>query len=82
MTVSDEEMVVVSAIRQSFEMNAGPGSSVNANPNPFFIGLNGQFDLLRAARAVVERLAALHATKAKAFAASVAKEAEDLIKVA
>ena len=79
-TISDEEMTVLSAIRQSFEANAGPGSAVNANPNPFYIGLNGQFDLLRAAKAVVERMAALHETKAKAFAAQVAKEAADLVK--
>jgi hypothetical protein len=79
-SISDEEMAVLGAIRQSFEMSAGAGSAVNANPNPFYIGLNGQFDLLRAAKAVVERLAALHEVKAKAFAAQVAKEAADLAK--
>lgn len=65
MTVSDEEMLVLNAIRQSFETNGGPGSSINPATNPFFINLTGQFDLLKAAKLVIERVNAHRAQKEK-----------------
>jgi hypothetical protein len=43
---------VAAAIRRSFEMNAGPGTSVQAHPNQFFVNLNGAVDLYKAAEMV------------------------------
>jgi hypothetical protein len=57
-------MVVISAIRQSIEMNGGPASSVNRHPNQFFLNVIGEVDLLKAAELVLKRLDA-H-TEAKA----------------
>jgi hypothetical protein len=52
--VTAEEVQVTSAIRQSFEQ--GGAGAVNAHPNPFFLNLNGSFDLLVAARLVIKNL--------------------------
>lgn len=65
MSVSDEEMLVVRSVRQSFEMFGGASSAVQASPNPFFITLTGQFDLLKAAQLVITNLDAHRAHKAK-----------------
>lgn len=73
MSASDEQMLVVRSIRQSFENNASGGSAVQANPNPFFITVNGSFDLLRAATAVIQNLD-LHRNRV-AVQAQEAKEA-------
>jgi hypothetical protein len=77
-TLNPEEMIVVTAIRRSFETISIPGNSVNFGPNPFTPGLAGTFDLLQAARAVLrdldqhrERLAEQAKKKAEAEAASV-----------
>lgn len=53
MSVSDEEMIVVRAIKQAFEMYATNGGAVQANSNPFFITANGEFDLLKTAKVVL-----------------------------
>ena len=63
MATSDEEMMVVNSLRQAFETYGGPGSSVNATQNPFFIQLTGQFDLSRAAKLVLANLATQRAHK-------------------
>lgn len=65
MSVSDEEMLVVRSIRQSFESFGGPGSSINATQNPFFISLTGQFDLLKAAQLVLDNVDQHRARKAQ-----------------
>lgn len=65
MSTSDEEMLVVRSIRQSFESFGGPGSSINATQNPFFISLTGQFDLLKAAQLVLQNLDQSRAHKAQ-----------------
>lgn len=57
MTTNAEEIIVVTAIRRSFETHGTAGSSVNIGPNPFTPGLIGTFDLLKAAQAVLHDLA-------------------------
>jgi hypothetical protein len=61
--VTAEELSVVSSIRGSFEQ--GAAGAVNNHPNPFFLNLNGSFDLLVAARLVIKNLDAhrAHVTK-------------------
>ena len=51
-----EELIVVSAIRRSFESNSIAGNSLNIGPNPFTPGLTGTFDLLKAATQVLHDL--------------------------
>ena len=51
-----EEIVVVNAIRRSFETTSIAGNSVNIGPNPFTPGLMGTFDLLKAATLVLHDL--------------------------
>jgi hypothetical protein len=77
---SAEEIVVVNAIRRSFETNSIAGNSLNIGPNPFTPGLTGTFDLLKAATLVLndleqhrERVA--HAAKLEAERARKAAEA-------
>lgn len=81
MTTSDEDMLVVRSIRQAFEMYASNGGAVQAHQNPFFISVNGEFDLLKTAGLVLKNLDQHRAYKAKilederaAFIARVAKE--------
>jgi len=49
-------MTVVSAIRQSLQTSASPGSSVNTHPNPFFINVQGEVNLKHAAELIIQRL--------------------------
>lgn len=56
MNVDAKIMTVVGAIKQSIETSSGPGVSVNSHPNPFFINVNGAFDLKSAALLVIQRL--------------------------
>lgn len=65
MAVSDDEMVVVRAMRQSFEMHGGAGSAVNSTGNQFVVGLTGQFDLVKAAVLIVTNLDSHRAYKVK-----------------
>lgn len=61
-------MTVISAIRQSLQVNAGPGSSINAHPNPFFLQVLGEVDLLKAAETVVRSLNQYDAAQEQAAA--------------
>jgi hypothetical protein len=56
MSVDAKIITVVQAIKQSIETAAGPGVSVNAHPNPFFINVNGALDLKHAATLLLQRL--------------------------
>jgi hypothetical protein len=77
--VNDEEMAVVRAVRQSLESDAGtPGSGVNPHPNPFFVSLNGSFDLLKIAQRVITHLD----NHRNAIAARRMREAQELQKKA
>jgi hypothetical protein len=62
-------IVVISALKQSIELGAGPGLSVNQHPNRFFVNVIGEIDMLRAAERILERLdghdAAVKAEEAK-----------------
>jgi hypothetical protein len=49
-------MTVVSAIKQSLQTSAGPGSSINSHPNPFFINVTGEVNLKHAAELIITRL--------------------------
>ena len=61
MSTDAKLVTVVQAIKQSIETAAGPGVSVNAHPNPFFINVNGALDLKHAATLVLQRLEAYEA---------------------
>lgn len=70
--INDEEMAVVRALRQAFETDAGTsGAAVNSHPNPFFLTLNGSFDLLKVASRVIAQFDAHRAV----IAARLEKEA-------
>jgi hypothetical protein len=56
MSVDAKIMTVVSAIKQSLQTSAGPGSSINSHPNPFFINVTGEVNLKHAAELIIERL--------------------------
>lgn len=66
-------MTVVSAIKQSLQTSGGPGSSVNAHPNPFFLNVTGEMNLKHMAELVITRLeeyeAAVKVKLEKEFAA-------------
>jgi hypothetical protein len=65
-SVDAKLVTVVQAIKQSIETAAGPGVSVNAHPNPFFLNVNGALDLKHAATLILQRLEAYEeAIKAK-----------------
>jgi hypothetical protein len=53
---SPEEMIIVSALRRSFESTPIAGNSVNIGLNPFTPALVGTFDLLQAARLALNDL--------------------------
>jgi hypothetical protein len=80
MSVSDEEMTVVRAIRQSFEMYVSGGGAVQANANPFFITANGEFDLLKTAKHVISTLDMFRAHKESLAKAEAAKQAAKAVK--
>lgn len=65
MSVSDEEMTVVRSIKQAFEMYASGGGAVQANSNPFFITVNGEFDLLKTSKLVLQNVDQLRAHHAR-----------------
>lgn len=71
--MSGRTITVVNAIRQSLQVNAGPGSSINAHPNPFFLQVLGEVDLLKAAETVIKQLDQYD--QAQAEAAKAAPEA-------
>jgi hypothetical protein len=55
MATDPKVIAVAMAIKQSLEMNAGAGSSINAHPNAFFLNVNGAVDLYKAAEAALRR---------------------------
>lgn len=56
MSVDAKIMTVVGAIKQSLQTSAGPGSSVNSHPNPFFLNVTGEMNLKHAAELIIARL--------------------------
>lgn len=56
MSVDAKVMTVVSAIRQSLQTSAGPGSSINSHPNAFFLNVTGEINLKHAAELIIVRL--------------------------
>jgi hypothetical protein len=75
MSVDAKVMTVVGAIKQSIEQSASPGVSVNSHPNPFFLNVNGAFDLKAAATLIIQRLEE-YETALKARIEKSIKEAE------
>ena len=63
--ITQRTMIVVNAIRHSFQVNTGPGSSINQHPNPFCLNILGEVDLLKAAEKVLEQLGQYDAAQAK-----------------
>jgi hypothetical protein len=81
MSVDAKIMTVVSAIKQSLQMAGGPGSSVNAHPNPFFLNVTGEMNLKHMAELVIQRVEEYEAAiKAKIEKSIKAAEA-DAVKV-
>lgn len=77
MSVDAKVMTVVSAIRQSIERSSGPGVSVNSHPNPFFLNVNGAFDLKDAALLVIQRLEDYEVAFKARIEASIKKTLDD-----
>lgn len=74
MTNTDPRAVVIAmAFKQSLEINGGPGSSVNAHPNAFFLNVLGEVDLLKAGELALKRLAEYEERAAKAAALDIVK---------
>jgi hypothetical protein len=74
MSVDAKIMTVVSAIKQSLQTSAGPGSSVNTHPNPFFLNVTGEMNLKHAAELIIARLEEYEA----ALAIKIAKLAREV----
>ena len=74
MSVDAKIMTVISAIKQSLQTSAGPGSSVNTHPNPFFLNVSGEMNLKHAAELIIARLEEYEA----ALAIRVAKLAREV----
>lgn len=74
MSVDAKIMTVVSAIRQSLQQSAGPGSAVNSHPNPFFLNVSGEMNLKHAAELIIARLEEYEA----ALAIKIAKLAREV----
>ncbi len=74
MSVDAKIMTVVSAIRQSLQQSAGPGSAVNSHPNPFFLNVAGEMNLKHAAELIIVRLEEYEA----AMAIKIAKLAREV----
>jgi hypothetical protein len=74
MSVDAKIMTVVSAIKQSLQTSAGPGSSVNTHPNPFYINVTGEMNLKHAAELIITRLEEYEA----ALAIKIAKLAREV----
>jgi hypothetical protein len=68
-------MTVISAIKQSLQTSAGPGSSINSHPNPFFINVTGEVNLKHAAELIITRLEEYEA----ALKAKIEKSIKDTI---
>jgi hypothetical protein len=49
-------MTVVSAVKQSLQSSAGPGSAVNSHPNPFYMNVSGEINLKHMAELVIARV--------------------------
>jgi hypothetical protein len=77
-------MMVVAALKQSLQTSAGPGSSINSHPNPFFLNVAGEMNLKHAAELIIARLeeyeAAIKAKLAKEVRAIEAKAASEVTK--
>lgn len=79
MSVDAKIMTVVGAIKQSLQTSGGPGSSVNAHPNPFFLNVAGEMNLKHMAELVIQRIEEYEiAVKAK-IEASIKKAQSDAI---
>ncbi len=77
MSVDAKVMTVVSAIRQSLQTSAGPGSAVNSHPNPFFLNVSGEMNLKHAAELIITRLEEFEAAiKARLIKEEQAAQAE------
>ncbi len=74
MSVDAKIMTVVSAIKQSLQTSAGPGSSINSHPNPFYINVTGEVNLKHAAELIITRLEEYEA----AMAVKIAKLAREV----
>jgi hypothetical protein len=74
--IDGRTMLVVAAIRQSLQTNAGAGSSINMHPNPFFLQVNGEVDLLKAAELVIQKLGDHDQAQAEAAKATPAEHAK------
>jgi hypothetical protein len=70
MSLDPRAVVVANAIRHSMQVNATAGSSVNAHPNPFFINVLGEVDLLKAGESALRALDAYEAGQKKAAEAA------------
>jgi len=75
MSVDAKIMTVISAIKQSLQTSAGPGSSINSHPNPFFINVTGEVNLKHAAELIITRLEEYEA----ALKAKIEKSIKDTI---
>lgn len=60
-------VVVVNAIKQAIQTGVSPGLSVNTHPNAFFLHVNGEIDLKRAAELALIRLDAYDRVLARAM---------------
>ena len=56
MATDPKVIAVAMALKQSLEINAGPGAAVNAHPNAFFLSVNGAVDLYKMAEAAIRRV--------------------------
>jgi hypothetical protein len=63
--IDGRTMAAVNGIRHSLQVNVGPGGSINQHPNPFFLMVLGEVDLLKAAEQVIKNLAAYDQAQAK-----------------
>jgi hypothetical protein len=74
MATDPKAIAVAVAIRQSIERNSGPGTAINAHPNPFFVNVSGSVDLYKAAEAALSRIAAYDEVEAVRAAAAAREE--------
>lgn len=78
-TIDQRLMVVVNAIKQAIQTSASPGLSVNTHPNAFFLHVNGEIDLKRAAELALERLDRYAEAECLAQAKMMASAADPMI---
>ena len=72
MSATNPKVLAASAaIKQSLQVNAGPGSSINMHPNQFFLNVLGEVDTLKAAELVVQRLEAFYEKEITALKAEI-----------